>query len=422
MLRMAKPSLALAAMLVCKIAFAQETAHQWRLRAELGSQASDTTANSWLNGSGGKLRFDETDDSIGIGRLAVDYTGRLAPTLFAHVVADYVDDGAQGIDFTEAFIEWRPVPRSRNRYQLKVGAFYPELSLENRDMGWASSYSISSSAINTWIAEEVKTIGAEWSLERSIGSPISPQHFKLLAATYVGNDPTGTLLAWKGWSIHDRQTRLNDVLPLPPLPEVGPGGIFEHQAVQAEPFIETDDKLGYYVGAQWRFGHRALLSAMHYDNHADPLSLRKGQYGWTTRFDHLGAQVQLPAKLGLIAQWMSGGTAMGPMLTSARPVDVDFDAYFALLTREIRNHRVSLRYDDFSVDDNDEIATDPNGETGHAWTLAYTWEHSAKWIMRAEWLSIETNRPAWTLLGLPEHATEDLLQMQLILRLGSATQ
>jgi hypothetical protein len=213
-------------------------------------------------------------------------------------------------------------------------------------------------------------------MERPLGASGSAWKVKPIAALYYGNDPIGTLLSWKGWALHDRQTRLNDVLPLPPLPQVGPSGIFQNQAVRAEPFIETDDRPGYYFGTEFQLRRRALIAVMHYDNHADPMSLRDGQYGWITRFDHVGTQVELPRDSGLVVQWLRGTTAMGPFVNGARVVDVGFDSYFLLLTKRVNQHRMSIRFDDFDVTDRDYIPLDDSSESGHAWTVAYRFDYS----------------------------------------------
>ena len=47
----------------------------------------------------------------------------------------------------------RPIESSRNQHQVRAGAFYPPLSLENRGAGWQSPYSYSYSTINTWLSE-----------------------------------------------------------------------------------------------------------------------------------------------------------------------------------------------------------------------------------------------------------------------------
>jgi hypothetical protein len=414
-----RATIVIAAACVTGPALAQSDRHTWSFDLDVHAAFPSTDASTWLDGGLGKLRYDESDDPLGLGRIAFEYDGRLAPTWRARLVGDVVEDGSNGLGVTEAYVEWRPIPHSANRQRLKVGAFYPPLSLENTDSGWKSPYTISSSAIDTWLAEEVRTIGAQWSLQRPLGGNRSPREITTFAAFFYGNDPAGTLLAWKGWGLHDRQTRLGDVLPLPPLPQIVPGGAFRRQLVRAEPFIEIDHRPGFYAGAEIRFARRALVAAMHYDNHADPMSARNGQYGWDTRFDHVGVQFELPADMGLIAQWMDGVTMMGPKIAGARAVDDAFESYFVLLTKRFDRHRVSLRWDDFSVTDNDVVPLDDNNEYGYAWTVGYSYEHSARFGVRVEWMEVESDRPANGYLGLPDEHDEQLLQMQFNVRLGS---
>ena len=80
----------------------------------------------------------------------------------------YNDDIDDGIDLTQAYLEWRPLTLSPNRYRVKIGGFYPRLSMENRGAAWTSPYTISSSAINTWIGEEIRIFGAELSVSRRL--------------------------------------------------------------------------------------------------------------------------------------------------------------------------------------------------------------------------------------------------------------
>lgn len=407
-----------AAVLVSAPGAAQDDRHDWTVRLEMGSSAASTADASWLAGGMGKLRYDERSDGAGLRRAFVEYAGRLTPMLSAHVVADYVDDGDGGVDVTEAYLRLSPTPRSANRHRVRIGAFYAPFSLENVAPGWSSPFTISPSAINTWIGEELRTLGAEWSLERRIGRPGSPHSLGLHAAAFAGNDPAGTLMAWKGWGLHDRQTRLGDVLPLPPVPQIQPGMMFDKQAPRAEPFVETDDRVGYYAGGQWRYGRRVLLTAARYDNRADPETLREGQYGWTTRFDHAGVQLELPGGLGLIGQWLDGTTQMGPVVGAAHVADAAFRSYFVLLTKALGRHRFSARYDDFEVVDRDGVPLDDNGEDGRGLTLAYGYSHSERWSLAFEWLAVESERPARAYLGVAPHVDERTAQLRLGIGLG----
>lgn len=371
---------------------------------------------SWTEGSVGKLRH-ATDGAV-MNRLFFDLKGRLADTLNARVVLEaYDDDLGNAIDFTQAFLEWRPVPRSATRYRLKAGAFYPRISLENVDAGWSSPYTLNSSAINTWVAEEIRTIGAEVSMRRRPESLGGAHVFELDVAAFVGNDPAGSLLAWKGWSVHDRQSRFGDELPLPPMPLLEPGRMFEAQDPYVAPFREIDGRAGYYVNAQWRYANRFLVRAMHYDNRADPTVLENGQYAWATKFEHIGLQTTLPGEIGLIVQWMFGSTVMGPVINGAHVVDTEFDSEFILLTRAFNRNRFAIRYDHFEMTQNDQTPEENNPEKGHAWTFSYQFGLSKRASITAEWLSIKTHRCAFVYYGLPETVTETQLQLTLKLRL-----
>jgi hypothetical protein len=375
---------------------------------------------SWTDGFVGKLRYDDQTDGFVVSRAFVDYTLQLTDTINTSLAAEFYNDdlGSLG-DFTEAYLEWRPVPRSANRYRLKLGAFYPRISLENSGASWSSPYSLSSSAINTWVAEELRTFGAELSVSRRPEIFGGAHTFSLQGAVYVNNDPAGSLLAWKGWSVHDRQSRFGDQLPLPPLPQIGPGRLFAAQDPFVAPFTEVDKRAGYYVNGEWKYGSRFLVRAMHYDNRADPTLQRGGQYAWTTEFNHLAAQATLPGDIGVIFQWMRGSTVMGAVVNGAHLVDVEYDSNFTLLTRSFGDHRLTARYDHFEVSQNDRTREDNNPEYGHAWTLAYQYALQDYATAALEWLQIRTHHCGWTYYGIGPDAVERQLQLSLRLRFGN---
>ena len=87
---------------------------------------------SWLEGSAGKLRYDESTDGLEFSRGFIDYEALLTDTVKAHVVSElYNDNFGPALDFTEAYLEWRPVPVSANRYRVKLGAFYHDFQAED---------------------------------------------------------------------------------------------------------------------------------------------------------------------------------------------------------------------------------------------------------------------------------------------------
>jgi hypothetical protein len=402
--------------------------HQWLVGMDAGFVARDSVFGAWTDGGIGKLRYGEDDDGMNAARVFFEYRGRITPTLMTTVIADYVDDASSGVDLTEAFVDWRPIPTSSNQHQMRFGAFYPPLSLENVDPGWQSPFSYSYSAINTWLGEEIRPVGAEWSLRRHLGFAGSPHELRAFAAGFYGNDPAGTLLWWRGWSLHDRQTRLNDRLPLPPLPIWNWSGVIVgHTEQSLEPFEEIDDEPGAYAGIEWRYARRVLLQLATYDNRADPSAFAEGQWAWHTKFTQLAMQVSLPWDIGLIAQWLEGETywiagaaSDGTLSPVAELVEDAFDAKYLLLTRVFGGaHRVTLRYDAFGSlreDAEPPLASDD----GHAWTFAYRYERSARISGGVEWLEIQSRRDLWTQFYFTdERATERELRLQVSLHLGA---
>ncbi|HSG96370.1 MAG TPA: hypothetical protein VLA11_00060 [Woeseiaceae bacterium] len=374
---------------------------------------------SWLEGSGGKLRFDENNDGALFSRGFLDYRTRLASTVTAHVLSEIYDDGhGPTIDLTEAYLSWRPMLETATRLRMKVGAFYPRISLENVGPGWASPYSINPSAINTWVGEELRSVGAEFTLSRRLQSLGGAHTVSLNVAVFGGNDPAGGLIAWKGWSIHDRQSRFNDEIPLPPIPRIQPGNWWDEQDPFITPLLEIDEELGYYVNLEWKYGKRLLVRAMHYDNRADPMGLEDRQFAWWTYFDHVAVQASLPGDIGLLAQWMDGFTAWGRYRDGVYSVDNRFRSNYVLLTRPIDRHRITARYDHFELSEADTTPLDENSEQGHAWTLAYRYAVNDNVSLAAEWLRIHTTRPAWAYFDLDESQTERQVQLSILFRFG----
>lgn len=372
------------------------------------------TTRSWVDGGLGKLRFDDHDTPVDVGAAIVAYQARLTPTLAARAVASaYADGPGSLLDLDEAYLEWRPVPRSAWKLLARGGAFHAPLSLENTGVGWTSPYTISYSAVNSWFGEELRTIGVDAQLTHDGAPSGSPHDWTALLGVFRGNDPAGALLTWRGWAIGDRPTRLFERLPLAPLPAFGADGLFFVQEQFEEPFHEFDGRTGFYAGAQWDYLDRSRVRLQHYDNRGDALVAKDGQWTWRTEFDHVGWHLRLPTGTELITQAVRGETEMdgfdGPF------VYADFGAWFALVSHAWGRQRATVRYDDFWVDDKDAIAGDPNDEDGHAWTAAWFLEGRrsrwGSWRAGVEALRIRSWRPAREILGEPARRTEKSLQL-----------
>jgi hypothetical protein len=395
--------------------------HELSITIDWKLTATDSTLGAWTDGGYGKLRYDTRGAARDATRLAIDYTGQISTELFAHAVLDYIDDADTTTGLTEAYLEWRPLPSGMNRHRFRFGAFYPPLSFENTDLAWDSPYTNSFSASNSWLGEEIRPIGVEWRLGRPIGSPASPQEAGTFAGLFYGNDTAATLLFWRGWSLHNRQTRLNERLPLPALIFPGPGGgpdiVVERQL---DPIAEIDDRPGVYFGGEWRYARRAKLSLTYWDNRADPTTFRNRQWSWRTRFWNFSAQISLPGDIGLITQHMRGDTdwliyvtddgAMTPLTTLAAD---EFDTSFVLISKSVGNrHRVSLRRDAFKMWRPGRL----NIDRGSARTLAYRYAVNPRLELQLEWLEIESSRDLWPIFYGRAASSDSESQLQLGLR------
>ncbi len=403
---------ALSAFACAQKTLAQDSSSTHQLK--FGFEAAAVDANGlppWVDGSVGKLVSNGTELQV---RGYAEHAKQLTDTVKTNLVLEVTgDQPGEPISVTEAYFHWRPVPQSETRYRFKVGAFYPDVSLENTQPGWRSPYTANYSAINSWVAEELRATGVELTAIRKLPR-IGPNHRLILQGSVFGwNDPAGSILAWRGWSVHERQSRYGDSLPLQDLPLNRPGEMFEEQAAVAKPFKEVDNRLGFYTAAEWRVRGRFSVKGLYHDNRGNPEALENGQYAWDTRFWNLGLKLALPRKTTLLAQWMKGNTSMGPLMSGKHVVDNDFDSYYFLLSKKIHRHRLSARFDQFRVNDVDIITADNNNEKGTAWTLSHRFQFSDRLNVSTEWTSIETRRPGWAYNGFPTRKTEKQFQIRL---------
>ncbi|TDJ40461.1 MAG: hypothetical protein E2O54_08010 [Gammaproteobacteria bacterium] len=419
---------------------------------------------SYLDGGMGKLRFGSDDEGMQLfgGFLQVENDfGALWNSVISIDINDQLENP---VGFTEALLRYRPLPIRGMRFRGKLGLFRPPISFEHSADGWATRYTIQASALNSWVGEELGAYGFEASVsnDRASGSELD---WGLKAAVFYGNDPVGTMLAWRGWSPNNVQTRPGDKIPFadpvdivpvqwsqaepnlridkrlfgyptgsgdkipfsdhsgPGQPDPGPDpgqpdpgqpdpGQYDITSVrpsQAEPYLEIDNRPGYYIAADLGVPQRVRLRLMHYDNRADPEISKHGQYAWRTVFNSVGFQTELPFGVGLIGQYMWGRSYMGPKSGNERAVDIDFDAKFVLLTKVLGENRFSVRREWFAVDDNDGRDFDPNGESLRGWTLSYQRQVTPNWRVAFEWLEVEGTRDARELVGLQRNGTEDAL-------------
>ena len=309
------------------------------------------------------------------------------------------------MDLTEAYLEWRPWPSRYFRSRAKLGAFYPEISFENVLPSWRSPYSVSWSAVNSWLGEEIRTIGAEYRLDWLGQHNGGAFDVSAIVGVYGLDDPAGTLMATRGWALHDRQTTL--------FGRVGrPGEEVDIRRM----FAEIDHRPGYYAGAELAYRESATLRALHYDNRGDGTSVAPSldAISWLTRFDSLGLQLTPTDHLTVIAQYLNGYTWINPFI----PFKWDFDAGFLLASYEQGRYRLTLRRDWFGMQQVKGMGA--NRETGSAWTAAAMLHLDAHWSVAAEGLWVDSTLDYRSDAGLPPRAAERSLTLSLRYALDGA--
>jgi hypothetical protein len=372
---------------------------------------SSTGYASYTDGGISSVRFDRSDSALQLGRARLALTESLGELWLVHLDASaWGDHDRFPVGLTEAYLQFRPYPLAGYRLRVKAGAFYPPVSLENRASGWESPYTLSFSAIDSWLALEVRTVGVEAQLDW-LGTR-SGHGFDLGATggVFAWNEGVGGFLASDGFVLTDRQTPVGG--------RVGQPG--DPQLMNFEPFREFDRRAGVYAGLEARWLDRVVVRALRYDNRADPTAMdyASGAIAWETTFDSVGVRIESGGGWTAIAQALKGVTAIAPGgLYLAWP----FKAEYALLSRRVGRHTFSARYDRFEVDS--EFAPGEDGtQIGHAWTAAYVFTPDEHWRFTLEWLRVTSNSYYRAdAFGLPALATETQLQLAVRYAFGSAT-
>lgn len=371
-------------------------------------------ARSWLKGGFGPTRFSGAGDGFAV-RPQVQGDLIWTPQLFWGLsgVVDVLAQPGQhhGADIGEAYLLYKPLPVGGVHYQVRAGLMYPPVSLEHAGYGgepWVPRDTITPSAINSWIGEEVHTAGIEASAHRAFAG----HDLGATLAVFQANDTSGTLLSIRGWGLNDYQETWMSRLPLPPL---NPFLKFR-QAKVTEPVRELDDRVGAYARLDWKLPSRLAVNLFYYDNRGDRVAVDKLQWAWATRFWNLGATYDVDARTQLIAQALTGKTLMGFPVGRSVWVDADFSSAYLLATRRMLGGAVTGRVETFRVQDNNRLAVSDYDEHGWAATFAYRRPLSRRVTLLVEALHVASTKPERSLAG--EAAKQDQTTLQASLRLG----
>jgi hypothetical protein len=360
----------------------------------------------WVDGGLGKTRFGGGDTLSGSGAIAARW--QLTPELLASAEAQYVPEARRPVDLLEAWLRYRPVSTTPWRWSAKAGVFFPPISLENDGLGWTSTWTLTPSAINTWVGEELRTVGAEFRVERrGARGTLSGS-----AALFQKNDPAGELLAMRGWALHDIASGFDGSLREPDALATVTG---DAPPIRFRPFIEIDHRIGGYASLDWQTPAQDRVTLLYYDNRADPARevdyAGRELYAWHTRFWSLGARKRF-GEVVLLAQAMAGGTAFEPV--PGLLLDTRFHAGYLLAGWERGAWQPVVRVDVFGARQLPDWLADPMDEHGHALTLALNWRPHPRLRVTGELVHVDSVRDQRRLAG--RDPRQDTLQAQASVR------
>ena len=376
---------------------------------EIRAQSHDGEAG-WLKRGYGKTGVGDARAGLEVGVADIVWQPLFSETLGGHFQVQVQPRLSHSLDVVEGYLTWRPPTIGETRLTLRAGLFFPPASLEHDPSSWGVIHTITPSAINTWIAEEVKVRGVELTARHRLGEG----KLALNIAVFGGNDTAGALLAYRGWGLHDIRAGAFSELPLPPLSRQRMT-ILQDQAPFTAPGREIDSRAGYYGRLEWRSSAGLELNLFHYDNAGSRTGLSDGQYAWETRFTNAGAEIPLDDRTTLISQYLTGETKMGPRVPPIL-VNARFSSGFLMLTRRFGSDDFALRGEFFEVVDRSFVVLDNQNEQGRAITLAYIRNLSPHAQGRLELLTLQSRRPARTDLGLAARQAQTVAKASL--RLG----
>lgn len=326
---------------------------------------------SWLDGGFGKLRSGSDGDfrvRPQLGNASLVWQPQFSWSLSATVVAALQGGERTRVGLSQAFLTFRPM-RGGNRVAVsgRAGLMWPPVSLEHEGADWHVRDSITPSAINSWIGEEVRPAALEGSLAIDLGA----HRLRATAAAFAANDTSATLLTFRGWALHDTTTLAFGHQPLPPLD----GPIGQMQGPITHPLLDIHTgfahRPGYYAKLAWQPPLPLRIELFRYDNRANPEDVTPThEWGWRTRFDQLAGVARLPSGIELKAQALAGTTDMGFHRDGKRWVESRFRSAFLLATRSFGPFGLAVRGERFDTRNHGGIVGDDYDETGWSGMIA----------------------------------------------------
>lgn len=375
---------------------------QWHGMVDLRA-ASGNGSTSWLDGGLGKTRAGNDDEVALSGALSLRW--QATPALAFVADAQLQPALRQDVDVLSAYARFRPVSTTAWRWSTRAGAFFAPVSMENDAIGWTSPWTLTPSAMNTWVGEELRTIGIETSLEHR-GDAVSVTG---TVGVFGWNDPAGELLAARGWVMGDTTSGLRAVVREP---DAYAPAAYTSPPVLYKPFVEYDNRPGAYAALAVDAPAYGQARLLYYDNRADPAAHGdvdgRTVYAWYTTFWSGGLQKRIGA-VTLLAQAMRGSTIVEP--APGVLLDTRFATGFVMAAWDHGAWQPVVRLEAFQARQYPDVESNPFAEHGNAITIALNWRPRDHLRLVAEWVRIDSARNQRREVGLPARVREQQLQL-----------
>ena len=336
-------------------------------------------APSWTDHGPGKMRYGGSNSPTGFERAtrwvlsqaALQLGASLPWGMRAQLQMNIEPDVADGYHpwLVEAILrrEWGSGERG---WGAQAGVTNVPFSLEHTGPAWTPEYTISASALTSWLWEDISLIGVEgeWWHATDTGLRLGA-----LVGAGCGGDQIGRLLALRGWAIGDVIGGVNGDLALPTGTQ------------RTDIFNEHDHRPAMYG---WlTLVDESETAALKF-GYIDNLGNEDHSGVWHTHFNTIGVVLHLPKRIDFLAQYLDGVARV-----RTPPNDSAVSAYYVLLSHHFGGQRLSVRYDSFRVHDLDGGPSSTN-EHGHAVTGAYLVQFGLRNQVAFEYIWMISHRDA----------------------------
>src|SRR4051812_35998851 len=151
---------------------------------------------SWVDGGFGKLRSSGSGDDVRVrpqlGNVNLIWQPQFTWSLSATIVGSLQGGARTEAGLSQAYLSFKPMRGTQLALSARIGLMWPPVSLEHEGADWHVKDSITPSAINSWIGEEVRPVAAEATLAASLGE----HKLRATAALFAANDTAGKFLAF----------------------------------------------------------------------------------------------------------------------------------------------------------------------------------------------------------------------------------